>query len=525
MKPALSRPAVFHPFLFALYSVAGIYARNSGEIPYQWVFRPLIVILLLTATVYFILKRRIPDPHYVGLLTTLGLFWFFFGHFARVLEAHSEFWSTGAGLILAGTLWTGPLAFMASPWTWRHIQNRAFITTFLNATSAVIVLFPAVQATIFVAETLTLKDLAIPGAPLLLSQPNEPPDIYLIIMDGYGRQDVLRDVHHYDNSKFITFLQSKNFYVAEKASANYPQTLLSVGSMLNLTYLNESVRGLQSTDNRAPLVELLQHSEVRRSLQAAGYRFVALPSAIWFTQIRDADVYYAMSGGTINEFEGVLLSSTVLNPLIQALNLDLHVPSYDLHRRYLLFGLEALKDVPDDPGPKFVFAHILGPHPPFVLDANGNPVEPSGSYNILDASMFQGTPQQYSSGYTAEMTYLNSKLEEVIEAILAKSSRPPIIIIEGDHGPGAYFDETQLEQGCLIERYSNLNAYYFPDQEYGALYPAITPVNSFRIVFNQYFGTDLPILEDLSYYATWRKPYVYTDISDKIGPTCELPED
>jgi hypothetical protein len=68
---------------------------------------------------------------------------------------------------------------------------------------------------------------------------------------------------------------------------------------------------------------------------------------------------------------------------------------------------------------------------------------------------------------------------------------------------------------CLWERYSILNAYYFPDGNYGALYNSITPVNSFRVVFNQYFGTDLELLEDKNYYATWSRPYVFSDVTDQ----------
>ncbi|MFN8461121.1 MAG: hypothetical protein U0X93_05055 [Anaerolineales bacterium] len=33
------------------------------------------------------------------------------------------------------------------------------------------------------------------------------------------------------------------------------------------------------------------------------------------------------------------------------------------------------------------------------------------------------------------------------------------------------------------------------------MYPTITPVNSFRVVFNNYFGTDYPLLDDIAYHA------------------------
>ena len=39
---------------------------------------------------------------------------------------------------------------------------------------------------------------------------------------------------------------------------------------------------------------------------------------------------------------------------------------------------------------------------------------------------------------------------------------------------------------------SILNAYYFPGGRYEGLYEAISPVNSFRVVLNTFFGAKLP---------------------------------
>ena len=45
-----------------------------------------------------------------------------------------------------------------------------------------------------------------------------------------------------------------------------------------------------------------------------------------------------------------------------------------------------------------------------------------------------------------------------------------------------------------------LNAYYLPGYD-GDLYATISPVNSFRLVFNSYFGGEYDMLEDVSYYS------------------------
>jgi hypothetical protein len=62
-----------------------------------------------------------------------------------------------------------------------------------------------------------------------------------------------------------------------------------------------------------------------------------------------------------------------------------------------------------------------------------------------------------------------------------------------------------------------LNAYYLPGTGQAGLYPSITPVNSFRVVFNAYFGTDLPILPDRSYIFTNQLHlYDFRDITDLL---------
>ena len=84
---------------------------------------------------------------------------------------------------------------------------------------------------------------------------------------------------------------------------------------------------------------------------------------------------------------------------------------------------------------------------------------------------------------------INQLVLAAVEDILANSAMPPLIILQADHGPGAYFDWESLKNTYLPERLGILNAYYFPDQMYANLYPTITPVNSFRVVLDQYFGT------------------------------------
>ncbi len=517
---------VFHPFIFAIFTVLGIYARNSVDIPVQWVGRPLFVSLLFAIVLFYILRAKTRDAQYAGLATTLGLFWFYFGHFQRALFEESPFWDTFSGKLLAFTMWTLPLGFLASQWAWKHISNRTLVTKILNIASVIVILIPAyVTLNTFIQTIKQSKldeDRQSSGLSVALEKQVVQPDIYLIILDAYGREDYLREVYGMDNSEFIGYLKEKGFYVADASTANYPQTLLSLSSLLNMSYLDELTKDFRNTDARGPVVDLVQHSQVRQSLKSIGYDYVALPSATLSTQTRDADLYIDMTVGDVNEFEGLLLSSTIANLAIDALDLNIPVPSYGLHRRYILFSLNTLATMPEIAGPKFVFSHIMAPHPPFVLDEQGNAIQSDRPFNTGDASGFMGTREEYIAGYADEIHYLNQRLMGVIDTLLEQSSTPPIIIIQGDHGPGAYYDMLKLNDSCLTERYSILNAYHFPDGDYQLLYPAITPVNSFRVILDKFFGTNLDLIDDKNYFAGWLSPYRFTDVTAKVDLTCNI---
>jgi hypothetical protein len=165
-------------------------------------------------------------------------------------------------------------------------------------------------------------------------------------------------------------------------------------------------------------------------------------------------------------------------------------------------ALSALPSMHEAGRPRFVFVHLLEPHPPFVFDADGT----------VDAGQFLNaegnyTPESYARGYVGEVQYINREILRVLKTVIGQSDVPPIIILQGDHGPWYQPSETVL---------TILNAYYLPGHA-DTLYPTISPVNSFRIVLNEYFGASLPLLEDVNYNSPGREPYNY----ELVPNTCK----
>jgi len=96
----------------------------------------------------------------------------------------------------------------------------------------------------------------------------------------------------------------------------------------------------------------------------------------------------------------------------------------------------------------------------------------------------------------------------LVENIIHNSSTPPIIIIQSDHGAA---------NASPPERMEILNAYYLPGGGNELLYQNISPVNTFRIIFNHYFGGDFDLLEDTSYHSE------YGEVIEFITPHDDRP--
>lgn len=505
---------VIHPFLFCLYPVIALFALNIDQLRPNEVYRSLIIIFLLTAGSFFLIKLLIRNWQRAGIICSLGLLLFFsYGH-VYVLFANKGIPYLSRADVLA-ILWA--VAFINLAWlSLRKLRKVNDITRFLNIVSIIALIFPVYQIIAFAfTNRSALQITSSPAVEKIIaptSLPATPPDIYYIIVDGYGRADILQELYHYDNSRFLDFLRAKGFYIASESHPNYGQTALSLASSLNMQYMNDlaAQMGPQAA-SRAPLAEMVQHSQIRSILSQAGYQIVNLASGYTVTEMRDADQFFSQ-GEKLTSFETTLASGTA-----SVLILDKLIPLW--YREQLQANLNILENLPATGSPRFVFGHILMPHPPFVFGPHG---EFMPSQGFREGNYFAGTTDDYIRGYTGQMTYLNQRLERIITHILETSPNPPVIILQGDHGAGAFLNWDTVELTCIEERFSILNAYYFPDGNYQRLYPTISPVNSFRVILDTYFNTRLGRLPDYTYYATWAHPYNLVDITPQLD-TCNRP--
>ena len=382
-------------------------------------------------------------------------------------------------------------------------------TTAANVMAGVMVAVPAAQIAASMAAGVALQE-SRPAAPtaatgsLSTAASANDPDIYYFVLDAYGSADILRDLYDVDIDGFLGALEDRGFYVARESRANYPQTQHSLASTLNMEYLDELAArlGPDYTD-RDPLTRLMKGSKVVSSLRSRGYSFVAFATTPSFVSMNNADFYIEKDAEWTTEFETSLINATAFRPFFRRL-----VDDYEFKRAKIRHLLERVQDLSDVPGPKFVFAHVLAPHPPFVFAADGSATALDRPYNLGDGWEVYGV-DGYVRGYRDSVQFLNRRMIPVVDAILSGADRPVAIILQGDHGGGVTLDWHQPER-MIGERFPILNAFLLPGGGARRLYPGISPVNTFRVLYNHYFGADYPLLLDRSYFADQDRPYVFT---------------
>ncbi len=359
----------------------------------------------------------------------------------------------------------------------------------------------------------------IQNLPIAIPSQIDKPDIYYVILDGYGRADMLQTVHGFDNSEFVDALTKKGFVVELKSQTNYPRTLTSLSSSLNMQYLQTMSSAMGDSNLWWPVTGAIQQSEVRKALQNWGYKTVFFSSGWDYTDIRDGDFYEAPYPLMLKNFEIPYLNLTNLSIFRGINRLGVAYPSYNTLRRIILYGFETLPEVAKIPGPKFTFVHFLIPHDTYVFDRTGKPLTPDYPFTLLNPS--DRDPLVSRAKYLDQLLFVNQEILASIDGILANSKTPPIIIIQGDHGPSIFFDYNSAEKSCLYERYSILNAYYLPGVSPNSVPMNLAPVNSFRFIFNTYFQTSLELLPNRQYFSTSPHLYQFTDVTGQTQNACK----
>jgi hypothetical protein len=512
-----TRSVVAHPFLLPLYSVLAFYAHNIGEMSLTDLAPIAVAVcggsILLFALSWIVLR----DGPKAGLVaTTIILIVLFYGHIFQTLHALSGDQLRHGFVFPLLTL----LLFCAALLLTRRPILRNNANTVLNWATAALVLIPLASivqhhrlSTDIDARIAEDEELG------LVSPPERRPHVFFLIFDRYAANRTLRYLHRFDNRAFEEFLGRRGFFVATDSYANYLKTAQSLAATFDMRYLDALAEDVWSgsSDLYHVLPMLTGRHRVLGVFKRMGYRYVHMGS--WWQPTRrhsESDDSYNLSSifsssEAVSAYSRGTVQPLVYRQLMPLLNID----TSDLGEqcRRVPFQFEALKSIADDSDPTFVFAHFLVPHDPFVFDDDGRCMGEA-----------EADQRGYNENYIGQVKYINSKIRELVDVLLAQENKP-IIIIQADEGPFPEryredewnFNWRRASRAELRTKFRILNAMYFPGGRNDELHRSITPVNTFRVVFNDILGVDLPLLEDRSYaFVDYYHPFDFFEVTETV---------
>ncbi len=433
------QPWYFHPILFGIYPIIALLAANISQIRPEAAIRAFFISLVIAVLFYLVAFLVFRNNSIAAVFSTFFFLLFYsYGHIYQVIEGK-----------LIGGLDVGRHRFLGSLWILifaagigliiRKARQASTFNRLLNTVSIILLVLPLFQIAEFEIKAArvaaggnSMKTASIISSSGKNLDPETLPDVYYIILDGYSRDDILKQLYNYDNSSFIRELEQLGFVVPDCAQSNYARTALSISSALHMDYVQDFSslykQGDQSLDMPVYL-DYIQHNPVRSHLAEFGYKMVAFETGYFWNEVTDADVYVVANDNPlekvkqrrdVSEFEMMFLRTTALRTLDELQSKFTHnlvksirTPEEKNHDQ-VIFALDQLEQVPNLPGKKFVYAHIVAPHAPFVFSPDGRYIS-NGAVN---------------PGYLDAISYVNSRVIPIVKSIIANSRFP------GDHPSG-----------------------------------------------------------------------------------------
>ena len=532
MNELKTKSKKIHPLLVAIFPILIIYSQNIGRVEIGELFLPVIIIVGLTIGLYYFLKSILKNENKSAIIVTLILIVLFsYGHIYYLLnDVMIDEFDIGKNryLIPAFGLALGISIFFII--RARRVFDNA--TSILNVISIVFIIVAISNVALVGAEIISCdkcsnqelfyetRDFSGYFEPhkFLISENEKLPDVYYLILDEYARNDALLEYHEFDNTEFTEFLQDKGFHVAKNSFANYPMSVQSIPATMNLQYINFLADEIGSeVRNYKPLNEkdygLYANNQVIKNFKEMGYKIVTFNTFalhLHENSLADLTVCHRNIHFLDNRLVDTLARTTMFGYFIERW-------SEDEMRQVTLCAFENFGNagnVFDEP--VFVWAHIMTPHPPWIFGPNGEEITPGKPLLITDNPEFRDSGWEPKRQYIQQVQFANKKTIEVVENIL-ENNKNVIIIIQGDHGTAWETNWMEPSKDDAWQRLRNFDAIYFPDEDKRVqLNDDRTLVNSFRIVFNSYFGSDYEMLENKMYWGWNAKPYYFEDVTNYL---------
>lgn len=499
----------WYPFLLSLYPFLYLYSQNSDIASVSAVLFTCAAAVIICGIVLLAARLLLGSIDKAALIASIVMF--LSGTHGYLYESLMKYaWTSTSNDLLSRRLRALNfhfelallelfIALAALLFIKRFSRIHAAVPSFLNVFAGALVLIalsnPFVE---LISDKSTGAPEDLPKA--AASAPGNLPDVYYIILDGYARRDMLKRYYDFDNSEFISWLESRGFTVAERSQANFNWTYLSLSSSLNLEYITRLSDRLGSASrNRTIPYRMIKYNNVARTFRGLGYQHLHLQST-WGATMHNpaADRNVPCSGALFNdEFYRTAAEVSILSAFP-------HAVSFDLAECHLQ-NFRNLAEIADDNAATFTFAHFIPPHHPYLFNKDGKILRTATVSNQFE---FQKHLWGDRRSYIEQLQFVNGKIREAVQQILQRSATPPIIVIQSDHG-STVLDVSEEE--ALRARLANFTAIFAGGRNI-AVPDDISPVNIFRLIFSEIYGLDMPLLENKHFQSGYDTPFAFHEV-------------
>jgi Sulfatase len=479
----------FHFIAIILFFILHGINEFGNSLPFWDTALYTAVLILASAIVYYLYVLKFKNKTKAGVFVSgLLVVFLFFGSFQDFLSANkytASLASMETSVMIAGV---GLLLFLF----WLKAKKE-ISASFIRYVNLLFLLFITIE--IIIVPLLFLKSgnelkLSENKAELKTCDTCSKPPVYLVILDGYAGKYTLQKHFQYNNENFYTQLSAKGFYVADSSFSNYRITVFSMASLLNMGYLNNAGPFDESNSFLfRKSIKSIENNTITKFFLQAGYRI---------NNYSQFDLPKSPAT-TRNEFWGgnlrLLTSQTMYNRVMKYLPFLLsRYKITNWARKKINNGIwehthNALEKTiteakqQNNQQPHFTYVHLNIPHDPYLCDSIGNRIDITVAKNY--------TPLEKQDAYLQYLVYANKIILNWVNEIQAVTKGKAVIMIMSDHGvrPLAYKDQ-------WTRRVDNLNAIYLPAKDYSKWYKGVSNVNQFRLLLNELFHQNLPLLPD-----------------------------
>jgi hypothetical protein len=499
------------PMLFGILFILSVYNNNLIEatiIDLLFVFSIFLSSIVIFS---FIIKKLIKNNTKSFLISSLSIIVFFTYIpiynmlFTNQMNENETF---NQIILFIGML---SIILAASFFLIKNKNNFEGILKILFVILLSLVIFNVVEIEAFYFTNYAVTDNSVKTFSV---EESDLRDVYHIILDGHPSTAALKQYFNYDNSNFENFLKNKGFFVPKSSIGNYNMTTYAMPSILNMNYIDSNWESEKELNGIVK--EMMDENSVTKNFERNGYKIISFQNEYWLEPSEDGVVLCDSNVRSVRLLMFYLdntpikiVKKSMFSLLDNVSNTEQGGDSFQPIIENRICAFKELANLGERfSEPMFVHAHLITPHAPIVFDANGNIIN---TRNISEKEM--------PKAYLGQLQYTDTKIQEIIDKLLEKEPKP-IIIIQSDHG----FRFKINEGGNTLEHaFLNFEAFYFPNRELDkAEYSFISPVNSFRILFNEYFGTDYEILENKSFI---KKDSKFVDITDFVISNSVFKED